>query len=503
MLRALVLWMLCGAADAAIIRGIVVEHLTGRPLARTLVVADPVGGGAGGAKSARTDLSGGFVFEGLPGGVFVVSAARKGFAPMQYGQKQWKSAGLPVILEESQAAQIEIRMRRMGSITGHIMDENDVGLPDHEVVAYRDTKPPTLVNRVASDERGVYRIPSLEPGRYLVRTVARTFEEGGYVPTFFRDVFPVEQARVVDVSLDEETPDITIHPAPGRLFKLAGTAVVPRMGAGQAPVTLTLVSDMGKENVTADDRGHFQFNPQSPGRYELNLASTYGRDPYGGYLQIDLDRDQTDLRISGNLYPQVRVILQDIRGANVDWRALQVIARRKELAGPGARQKIDLSNSIVALPPGRWEFALSPNAAWYPSEFLSQGQPTGERAEGWNEAMVASGGATINLKFTLTSSPGAVHGAVTLSSQIAAGAMVFLEPIDLDPVRRINEVQAVRTDTQGRYQFTGLTPGRYRLLGTFEYQSPTSTDMDAAHAIAVKIEEGRDLQQDLDLFVAR
>ena len=502
MLRAVFLLILCGAADAAIIRGIVVEHLTGRPLARTVVVADPVSGG-GGAKSVRTDLSGGFVFEGLSGGAFIVSAARKGFAPTQYGQKQWKSAGLPVILGEDQAAQIEIRMHRMGSITGHIMDENDVGLPDHEVVAYRDTRPPMLVTRVTADERGVYRIPLLDPGRYLLRTVARTFEEGGYVPTFFRDVFPVEQARAVDVSLDEETTDITIHPSPGHLFKVAGIASVPRMGTGQPPVTLTLVSDMGKETAQADDRGHFQFNPQAPGRYELNLTSTYGRDPYGGYVPFELDRDQTDLRISGISYPQVRVALQDVRGADVDWRALQVIARRKELSGPGARQNIDLSHSLGQLAPGRWEFALQANAAWYPTEFLSQGQPSGSRAEGWNEAMVVAGGGTVNLKFTLTSPPGAVHGVVTFSSQSAAAAMVFLEPMDLEPAHRISEVRSVRTDAQGRYHFTGLPPGNYRLLGTFEYQSATSVDMDAARALAIKIEEGRDLQQDLELYVAR
>ena len=498
---ALLLLALCGAADAAIIRGIVVEHLTGRPLARTLVVADPVGG-TGGAKSVRTDLSGGFVFEGLPAGAFIVSAARKGFAPTQYGQKQWKSAGLPVILEEAQAAQIEIRMHRLGSITGQVMDENDVGLPDHEVVAYRDTRPPMLVTRVTADERGIYRIPLLEPGRYLVRTVARTFEEGGYVPTFFRDVFPVEQARAVDVRLDEETTDISIHPAPGRLYKVSGIASVPRMGAGQPPATLELVSDMGRDTIQADDRGRFQFNPQAAGRYELNLSSINGRDTYGGYMQFELDRDQTDLRISGINYPQVRVLLQDVRGADVDWRALKVMARRKELSGPGTRQNIDLGRSLFQLPPGRWEFALQPNPAWYPTEFLSQGQPSGPHAEGWNEAMIVAGG-IVNLKFTLTSPPGAVHGVVTFSSQGAAGAMVFLEPTDIEGPRRISEVQAVRTDAQGRYQFTGLAPGNYRLLGTFEYQSATSADMDAAHALAIKIEEGHDLQQDLDLYVAR
>ena len=93
-------------ADAAVIRGIVVENQTGHPLARTLVVAAPVAGTSGGAKSTRTDLYGGFVFESMPAGAFLISAARKGFATIHYGQKQWKSAGLPVILEENQRMQV-------------------------------------------------------------------------------------------------------------------------------------------------------------------------------------------------------------------------------------------------------------------------------------------------------------------------------------------------------------------------------------------------------------
>ena len=61
----------------------------------------------------------------------------------------------------------------------------------------------------------------------------------------------------------------------------------------------------------------------------------------------------------------------------------------------------------------------------------------------------------------------------------------------------------VRTDTRGQFQFSGLAPGEYRLLATFEYQSPSQAEFDGARAVSIKIEESRDLQQDLTLFVAR
>jgi hypothetical protein len=123
-----------GALQAALIQGSVVEAQSGRPLARALVTANPVAGTAGTAKSARTNVYGMFELEDLAAGAYLVTASRGAFATTQYGQKQWKSAGLPVVLEAPQKMQIEIRLPRLGAITGKVVDENDVGLPDHDVV---------------------------------------------------------------------------------------------------------------------------------------------------------------------------------------------------------------------------------------------------------------------------------------------------------------------------------------------------------------------------------
>ena len=494
--------ILAGAAHAAMIRGMVVENQTGHPLARTLVVADPIAGTAGGAKSTRTDLYGGFVFEDLPAGAFVVSAARKGFAPVQYGQKHWKSAGLPVILEENQRMQIEIRLPRLGAIAGRIVDENDVGMPDHDVVVYRVAKPPQLVGHGTADDRGIYRIGGLEPGSYLVRTTARMYEEGGYLPTFYHDVSTMDQAHTLEVTLDQQVEDIGIRPTPGRLFKLAGAATMPFMR--DATISLTLVSDMGKEMVQAEmPSGKFMFNPQAPGKYELNMDGIANGAHYYGYQEFEVDRDLTDVRISGTQPPYVRTFLENSRGGMVDFHLMQMVARRKELSGPGEQQKIDLSRDSVRLPPGRWEFGLQPSAAFYPIRFLANGTPVQGRAEGWNEQVVVSTVGLNSAKFVLSDSPGAVHGTVTLGSQQVAGVQVFLEASEIEPARRLRETFVTRTDTHGQYRFTGLAPGNYRLLATFEYKSPGAAEFDIAGAASVKVEETRDFQKDLDLYVAR
>ncbi len=487
------------ALPAAIIQGAVVEAQTGRPLARTLVTANPVAGTAGTAKSVRTNIYGAFEIEDLAAGAYLVTASRRAFATTQYGQKQWKSAGLPVVLELPQKMQIEIRLPRMGAITGKIVDENEVGLPDHDVVVYRNTQPPLYVNRIASDDRGIYRFGGLEPGTYLIRTASKTYEDGGYLPTFYKDVVVVDQARQVDVLLDQQAEEINVRPTPGRLFQVAGVATTATM---LVPIAVTLVSDMGAETVTADARtGHFQFNPQAPGKFELYASS----GPNAGYLPFELDRDLTDLRISALRWPGILVTFEDSRGGRVDPAAVQVLARRKQLSGPGPVETLHPEDGRTSLAPGRWEFAIAPNPAYYPAGFMMNNRPApGSRADGWNELPVAGPNyVAAAVRFTLSSSPGAVHGTVNLASQAVAGVPVYLEPYDLEPARRLAPVRATRTDAHGQYQFTGLAPGQYRLLGTFEYQSPDSSDMETARAILVRIEESKDLAQDLELYVAR
>ena len=261
---------------------------------------------------------------------------------------------------------------------------------------------------------------------------------------------------------------------------------------------------MGKETAVAETpSGRFQFNPQAPGKYELNLHGVAGSYQYYGYQEFEIDRDLTDIRISGTQPPTLRTLLEDSRGGRVDFHQIQMFARRKELSGPGERQKIDLSNDSARLPPGRWELALDPLPALYANAFQTNGNPALGRADGWNEDTIVSGVGVNTVKFVLSNSPGSVHGTVTLGTQQALGAPVFLESSGIEPGRRFREPYVVRTDTRGQFQFSGLAPGEYRLLATFEYQSPGAAEFDLARAVTIKIEEARDLQKDLDLFVAR
>ncbi len=494
MCKCLLLLLACFAAEAAVIKGNVVENQTGKALARTLISIRPVPGGAGPTGTTRTNIYGMFEFSNLPAGAYLIHSARRGFRMVQYGQKSWRGAGVPVVLEQEQSTFLTIRMPRFASISGVVVDENDVGLPEHEVVAMSNTRPPRMMARAQADDRGVYRLTGLDPGTYLVRTVGRTYEDGGYLPTFYRETQRVDEAGMVDALLDDETGNIRVRPIPGRLFNISG--VVNQL------VTLTLVSDVGRE--TQQVAGAFQFPNKPPGPYELFAESVGDRGvPLGAYIPISLERDTT-VRVP--LLPRagVRFDFRTTQGGQMqDASGMQVLARRVDLAGEAPPETVRLVNGNASFIQGRWQFKLAPSAAYVAADFRGpKGErPESNRADGWNEVAITN---PCGLWYVISDKPGEVHGTVTLgASDPAVGAPVFLEAFDEITHKRVVELRATRTDLRGKYTFAGLAPGTYRVVSTFEYEAPDVRELDSMSPKVVKVEEARDQQLDLSLFVIR
>ena len=169
--------LFAGALHAAVVRGLVVDNTRGRPLARTLVRLKSIEGYAAANLSVRTDRLGVFTFPPVATGAYLLTAARPGFAPMQFGQKAWNAPGVPIFLQPDAATFLQLRLRRLGAITGSLWDENEIGFPDQDMAVYRATRPPKLVGRTKTDDRGIYRFGGLEPGSYLVRNLPRQIDE--------------------------------------------------------------------------------------------------------------------------------------------------------------------------------------------------------------------------------------------------------------------------------------------------------------------------------------
>jgi hypothetical protein len=489
-----------GTLQAAIIKGSVVENQTGKALARTLISIQPVPGSPGPSGSVRTNTYGMFEFVDLPAGAYLITASRRGFMPAQYGQKNWRAAGQPVVLDTDQSTFLSIRLPRFSSISGIIVDENDVGLPEHEVVAMSNSRPPRMMAKAQADDRGVYRISGLDPGSYLVRTLGRAYEEGGYLPTFYRETPRVDEAGMVETLVDQETTNVKVRPFPGKLYTIAGNVMTNPQGS---IATVTLVSDVGRETITTG--GPFQFFSKAPGPYEILVEQQPDRrGPMGAYVALALERDMTGMRI--NVLPMAGISFnfQSTDGGRVmDTSPIKVLYRRVDLAGEGQPETLRMTNSSASLIQGRWQLMLAPSSAFVATDFYGcRGErPEGSRADGWNETTVIG---PCGIHMVLSNKPGSVNGTVTMgASEPAGGVPVFLEAYDEVTHKRVVDLRSTRTDMRGKYNFVGLTPGTYRLVATFEYHTPTTGDIDAMRPRSFKVEEGRDQQQDLDIWAIR
>lgn len=325
--------LLAGSLHAAVIRGTVVENQTGRALSRANVILEPVPGSTGTRMIGHTDRFGFFEFAGEPAGMYLLQASRIAFVTAQYGQKRWNSSGMPVVLTESETQFVTIRMLRFGAITGTVIDENDVGMPDFEVAAYLNTIPPQFVAKATSDDHGMYRIYGLLPGNYVVRTVGKQVDEVGYKPTYGHETDLLEQARSVDLEIEQQVDLGNLRPLQGKLFTL--TASVKALDPDQEPVTMTFASETGRQIIhTGADFVSRVFTGLPAGDYEV-----FGEAPsdspliQGEYQRISLGKDMA-VSLAIKKVPMVSFRFDGVPLGAGTGGTVQMLARRKTWPEP-------------------------------------------------------------------------------------------------------------------------------------------------------------------------
>jgi hypothetical protein len=98
-------------------------------------------------RTARTGENGQFNFAELPAGAYLLKATRRGFMPVQYGQRRWDAAGPPIVVTGDEVLSVNLTMSRYGAIAGTVRNTNEVGIPDQNVAAYSNTQPPRFIAR--------------------------------------------------------------------------------------------------------------------------------------------------------------------------------------------------------------------------------------------------------------------------------------------------------------------------------------------------------------------
>jgi protocatechuate 3,4-dioxygenase beta subunit len=262
---------------------------------------------------ARTDSEGVYRLEGVPPGKYHLAAS----APALIGVDS-NSAGEITVAEDSVIEGVDFALSFGGVITGKITDSE--GRP---VIGERvSLKPlekgedPTAMaaatqmfgNRMYStDDRGVYRIYGLRPGRYIVGAgkdsdVMSAFlsQRPKRVQTYYPSVTDESRARPVQVTAGSEASGVDIQfSATDKGFIVSGrvidsenkTPIANAMVAyskGQTKVLdgdkiVTVDEDADEHEIdssgmpggftTTNDKGEFRFASVSPGKYKLEATA--------------------------------------------------------------------------------------------------------------------------------------------------------------------------------------------------------------------------------------
>jgi Carboxypeptidase regulatory-like domain len=489
-------------AQAGVVQGVVIENLSGRPLARTRIrlQAVPKPGGVPRPFNTRVDRSGRFVFLDIPDGLYLLIAEREGYFPCAFGTRRPGGQGKPIEVVRDSSFFTDLRMLRKAAITGRVLDENGVGISGVQVWAYRARVPVRPAGNGISDDRGVYRVHGLDPGKYWVRTAPNTLDDGtGLLPTFGPESREAREARVHQAPLDTDTPDADVRPEPGALFQLGGVLDCAPEGA---PVMLTLSSETIRRNTQGACARGYAFPGLSPAVYQVFAEKPGGTD--AGFLELFADRDITSANVM--LRPLPEVYFEVRRGAtSSDAKApVTITGRRVDLSGAGDEREIKFPRDKLA--PGHWELNGTAGSGLYIESIASPYQQRRrsvkqEQSPDAFEIFIEYTGYT-QVRITVSDQVGQIAGNVTSLGNSAPGAPVFLWPVSEANRRSLRGWLQVLSDTEGHYHFDNLPKGDYRVLATFDLSEVDEQAMDEALAVTVPVNAAQTATVDLKVWIA-
>ena len=456
------------------ISGVIIDEATKAPIADAVVSLGALTGPTGFSRASQhqfSDTRGRFVFTGLPAAKgYTIEVKKSGYFDGRYGDPTF----LPIAVADGQwVRNITVALQRPGSISGRVVDER--GEPVIGVfvrvlgvfrIAGRDRF--AVGPLTTTDDRGVYRVGQLAPGRYLAM-----------VPSV-RSSVPATVSPAALAGFDEATAAGRTIPAPapmmdvgaGTMISLDGYPIPPPPVNGRA-FTYPMAFSSGAE-----------LSPAAA----VTLAS--GAERTGVDVRLD---PQPAVRISG----VVQGPLEALKGLS-----LRLLADGADDLGFGGEAGTSLvapdgSFAFAGVPAGSYTIEASPHMSAYttgdsglfygarlptPPGLIGLGTMGGSisaagvgfssttmtRAQNyWARTTVTAGPADVTGVVMTLRPPGSIRGRLVGEphpSQPAAAEgprFVSLESATGDP--RLGRPQSVsnRTAPAGEFVIDGVLPGLY------------------------------------------
>jgi hypothetical protein len=253
-----------------------------------------------------SDQLGNYRITNIPPGSYNVNTLAQSFVMDD------ERASRSLLLAEAETVEdVNFTVMRGGVITGKITDSDNEPLIEQQVRLLRveDSQPVSHDQWVSTDDRGVYRMFGLRPGKYKVAVGQSDLTLPGdgarqhYKETFYPSVTDAAKATVIEVTEGGETSDvdivvgrmITTYTIGGRIVDEEEKPLAKVMFGVQQTVGNSTHSSMG--GITSNAQGEFRFEGVLPGKYLIFFVSE-NSDVRPDSLSVDVvDRDVTGLMI--------------------------------------------------------------------------------------------------------------------------------------------------------------------------------------------------------------
>jgi hypothetical protein len=498
----------------ASIKGVVVHSGTLEPIAKAIVRlakdnnSEPL--------AVSTGVGGGFEFQNVPPGSYVLTAARSGYLAASFGQRGPSGSGGALTVQPgSNIDNIRLVMTSTGVISGRVFDNTGEPLANVPVQAlkysYADGRRTlTQVKADMTDDLGQFRLFWLPPGQYTISaqpqsgrpaTVLRlrdsvagertfSFDSHGlvidaaatnlakpgeaYVPVYYPGTADPQSASRIDVKPGADVRGIDFILAGVTTRKVRGTVFngVTGQPADTANVQLVPRSSVGNTFSGFLNQGKFEVSGVLPGPYFLVATARVGPGNdiriMGGRTAVDVGYSDLD-NINVTLQPAI-----DVSGSvTVEDRPEGLpSAARPIIFLQGSRDWLlpSLSQSFASFSDGtQFHFNTvieGDYQIWW--DKLPQGMYVKSVMFGPVDALTAGlhidSRTTEKVQLVLSSNAGALEGLVRDNLRnVVPRARVVLVP---DPARRqrADLYQSASTDESGRFQLQGIPPGDYLLF---------------------------------------